>query len=744
MARIPSVTFNESNTGFVPIRQNIRNRIAIVSRFSRGPVQPTFITGDTFFANTFGSDTTVGSVAYQAARDQDAEDFLLVRVLGNAKSATGLITFTGIATKKNTLFVNIRFISDATPVTPIRDLITTTGTYTGSVSGRYFFYVDAVSGSVATVKYTFVPLGGNEKVDWDTITDNISVNLDTDKGVPKTIENGVEVTFGQAAQTNNIVLVAEDQFKVRVNAYTFPVEISEGDIPSQLANSFKEAITGREVIGDVTINATNNGAIFEVSKSTDELLGIIGNKFNYSYSLLDPVDPGFSTTPALDTSNFMTGGEEGPRQAYRDFYSLNGTPLLRLQSNYAGDYGNNIRVTLFPDSQSRYRVVISDLNGGRFNPPLESESFTFDFANTDNNGIIEQLNRSIYVNGIFLPKFNDPVNYDTNLVNQAPLRLAPANTAITDPDDTAHPDHYGPSRLVNVSLEEGFDGPVITDDDYVRAIKSLASYPVHLVLCPGIHSNPTIEQAMIAHCESESDKDGLRIAILNARPSLLPNAARQETFGLDSKRAVKVVGWSTYAGQINATKFSQSPDAIYAGKMAFIPFYASPHARRTAGSVKGLSEVDTVTTSSTQALQLFTDAKLEVLQVDPSNQTFVFTNGSSLSSDETWRRISVRRTYDVIRQDLYEVLTSYLGEPHTNKLRVQVESSVTSYLKELLRLGQIANYKNVTANDSNNGPELYQEGILNVSFDFLPLFPVDYIRVNITRSTEDGLIQLGV
>jgi Phage tail sheath C-terminal domain/Phage tail sheath protein subtilisin-like domain len=742
--RIPSISFIENNVGFTPIRQNIRNRIGIVSTFSRGSTTPTFITGDSFFANNYGYDTSIGSLAYQAARDQGAEDFLCVRVLGNAKPAKGQVTFTGIATKANTLYFNLKFIGLLQEITNIPEVIVTSGEYTGSVSGRYFFKVTDITTNVATIKYKFIVLGEDETIDWGTVTDSIEVDLTADKGIPQIVANGISVTFGQVGQTNDLAIAENDEFKVRVNSYVFTIPINENDIPYQIATNFISAVSGLEVLGEITLNSANNGVVFELDKNQTDIVGTIGNRFSYYFTLLDTASPGITTTPALTSANavFMSGGEDGARVAYRDFYSINGTPLLRLQANYVGDYGNNIRVSLYPDSQNSFRLEVSDLNAGNFNPRLGTESYVLNFNDLDKDGLLNQLSESIYIKGIFLPKFTDPVDYDVKLVNQSPIRLAPADITVTDVDDIRHLDYYGPAKLLDVSLEDGYDGPAATDDDYIKAINALEAYPVHIVLAPGKYSS-TIQQALLSHCEKVKDKDGLRVAILNARPNLSPNAAKQETVGLNSQRGVKVAGWATYAGQPNSPRFGLSPDALYAGLLAAIPFFVSPHARKSAGSVRNITEVDTFRNSSSSALQLYTDAKLEVLHVDPATQAFFFTTGRTISSDPAWEKIYVRRSYDFIRQDLYDVLSYYIGEPHTLKLRVQIQVAVEQYLRQLAIDGMIANFENVLVGTENNPPGLYTQGQLNVSFEFLPLYAVDYIQISIIRNTESGLAVSG-
>ena len=813
MSLIPSISFIENNVGSNPVKQNIRNRIGIVSGFSRGSTTPTFITGDTFFANNYGYDTSIGSLAYQAARDQGAEDFLCVRVLGNAKPASGNVSFTGIANKANTLQFNINFIGNVVKINEFDETITTQADspYTGTVSGRYFFKVfTSLTADNVLLKYQFVNLASGDvaPTNWSTASE-VQVDL-TPTTFPAsiTITNGVVLKIGTIGQTSALNLSVNDEFKVRVNTYNYTMVVNGGDIPYQIATSFISSFSAVDLLGDITLNSEANGVVFNLDSTNSDIVGNIGNRFHYSFNLsnLDilkgdvaatvytanklqyitaitshssqsnadantsgtdvlnevttainnntayPFDsalyyritftPGVSTTPTLGNNTFMTGGEDGPRQAYRDFYSINGTPLLRLQANYVGDYGNNIKVTLYPDSNNKFRLVVSDLNADNYNPRLQSERYTLDFNNLDSNGLLNQLKESIYINGVFLPKFTDPVGYDTSLVNQSPVRLAPADSTIIDVDNIAHTTYYGPAKLVDVSLELGYDGPAVTDNDYVKAINSLTGYPVHILITPGVISN-AVQQHLITHCENSKDKDGLNIAILAAKPRLSPNAAKSESLGFNTKRAVKVVGWCTYAGQPNATRFGLSADALYAGKLGRIPFYVSPHARGSSGSVNNIIEIDTFSNSNSQALQLYTDAKLEVLHVDSGSQAYFFTTGNTLSSDPAWEKIYVRRTYDVIRQDLYDLLSYYIGEPHTPKLRVQIQVAVETYLRQLSVNGQIANYGNVTVSSQNNPAELYINGQLNVSFNFLPLYAVDYIQISIVRNSQDGYAVTG-
>ena len=438
----------------------------------------------------------------------------------------------------------------------------------------------------------------------------------------------------------------------------------------------------------------------------------------------------------------MQGGTDGPRNAYCDLYTINGVPLLRILAVSEGAWGNQLRFTIYPLSSQQFRFSIYDLNAGNFNPAIPSESYTLDFSNLDQNGFLNQLGVSNYVRGIFLPLANDPINYNAALISQSPQRLAPPNSATTNIADPTNPNFYGPSFLTNIALTNGYDGPPVTDNDYVQALQQLASQPVHIVLVPG-NTSPVVQTALIAHAEAAVDSDGLRIAVLACTPNLAPNAALQQTVGLETQRGVKVVGWTTYAGQPNTGRFGLCADAIYAGKLASIPFYAGPNARTTAGPIYNITEVDTSTNSNAAALQLYTDAKLEVLTVNNSTQSYVFTNGRTLSSDTSWDKIYIRRTYDLIRMDLNDLLSQYLGEPHTTLLRNQIASAINGYMAELARNSQIANYQNAVIDDTNNTPDNYINGQLNITISFLPLYSADYITITLIRDTQDGLVSYG-
>lgn len=740
---VPSINFTEQNIGTVPILPGVRNRIGIVGEFSRGPANVArFIGGYTDFADTYGSDIAPGSLGFQAAWDQGARNFMVTRVLGNSRPAAGSVSFTGIATKVNTLYLNLSFIGEAidqnTSLAPLITPVVTSGTYTGNVSGRYYFYVSAVTSTVATVKYQFVPIGGT-LVAWAGITNSIAITLATDAAVAKVVAAGVSVAFGS---TGPVSLAVGNSFSVRTNSFIFSSPVNQDDIPSQIAGNLANAISGYDPFGTVTAEAGD--VVFALNPGLTD--GVLGNRYKYFFTLADTVSPGFTTTN-LTSANVTTfqGGVDGPRIAFRDFYSYSGVPLLRLEALSEGGWGNDVAVTIVPITNSQFRVTVSDLKGSTFNPQVNTESFLVSFSNTDplDNYSLTDLKNSRLVKGYFLPQFSSPTAFDTALLNKSPLRLAPADASVTDVTLPSHPDSFGPTYLTNVSLRDGYDGPELTDNDYINGLSKLEGQPVHIVITPGQYKSKFVKQALISHCLKASTNDGLRIAILNTKPFLSPNQAKLESQDFNSNRALMVTGWATYAGQPNAPRFGLSPDAVYAGKIAAIGFWVQPQAITSSGPAVNIVEVDNQNNNSEAALQIYTDARLEVLTLSNVYQAFYLVNGRMLS-EGTFLKISTRRTFDVLRMDINDALKLYLSEPHSFLLRRQIVTGITTYLSERQTKGHIANFTTPVCDNSNNPASNYSNGVLNVSFSFLDIAAADYIQVTVSRDNTLGLTQIGV
>lgn len=854
---IPQITFNETNTNSNPIRSNVRNRIGIVGQFSRGPANFfTFIDGFTDFSTLYGSDTTTGSIAYQAAYDQGAREFGIVRVLGNSTPAKGEVILGGVATKPNTIKLNIVGIKRPVvfPQSFFINDINSNGVYTGTQSGRYIFVVTGAN----EIKYKFIPyslerndLEAFKLVTTAVLTDIVS-NTDGEgiltvnaPGSAIPVEKGLSIILGNVGES--LLLQSGNKFLITVESYNYSIGITENQSAIDIGNNLISNLSGLYPLNNIVSqlqyipnNVLGYSNTISFNFDNDIITGADGNNYYYRFDLeesdglfaLDlywdginqnqlltndvnallleagdtiqipssnkfsssglsiPVNAtvinvtgtnpyvieldssfthssgiyaGASEVSAQDAflayfkdSNLdgislssykqytpFTNGVDGPRFANKSLYSFTGIKLIQFSAISQGQWGNNLSLSIRFLGGSKYEVLITDNQGINFNPVVSAESYIIDLTQegaVDDSGLISAFNNSKLVRAFFVPKVLNSDSFNVNLLKELPVRLAPPNALVLDTKDPSNLNFYGTNVLQNITLESGFDGPVVTENDFVLAIKKLEGQQVNIILAPGIYTNsPLVQSELVSIAESSSEIDALKIAVLSARPNLKPNNAFKEISGINSKRAVCVAGWSTYGGQPNVRRFGLSPDALYAGVLASIGFSISPAAKTSSGPVFNITEVDTEFNTSNNSLQLYTDGRLEVLYPDINQGGFFFLNGRTTSSNPAWDRITIRRTYDVIRQDLRTGLMSYLSEPHTKLLRKQIETSVNAYFQSLLRGNKIANYLPAIANESNNPPENYINGEINVSISFLPLYAADYINVTITRNTAQGL-----
>ena len=429
----------------------------------------------------------------------------------------------------------------------------------------------------------------------------------------------------------------------------------------------------------------------------------------------------------------MFGGVDGPRRASRDFYSFNNELLLSLYATSEGAWGNDLRVTIYPLTNELFNLSVEDLNKDSYDPPLANEYYSnVSFRDTDVDGALNALKVSKFIRGTFMPKAINKINMDVKYFSTSIARLEPADPAIVDPEDPAHPYNFGPKCLRQVQLERGFDGPPITDNDYFQALKLVKEKSAHILITPGIYESQQIKQALMSHTASASELEGLRIAVVNAKPQLLPEAADLETVGYGYTRGVMVAGWCTYAGISNTGRYGQSPDAVYAGKIAVTPFFVSPAARTDAGPIYSISEVDTQMYNSKNQMQVFSNARLEVIHLDLNLGAFYFLNGRNLSNDTQWDKISYRRTFDIIRGDVYTLLQQYKSNVMSSKTFNRIASSIDAYLTTMTRNGSIRRFTGAQVNS-----QVPAAGLVEVRFAVVPHYAMDYIDVFLTRD-DDG------
>lgn len=433
-------------------------------------------------------------------------------------------------------------------------------------------------------------------------------------------------------------------------------------------------------------------------------------------------------------TRYMTGGVNGPRNSSRDFFSIDGHKLLTLIATSEGQWGNSIRVTIYPLTTETFNLHIIDLNSDSYDPPIAEEFFAnLSFRDIDKDGQLNQLKQSKFVRGIFVPKAINE-NVSDFYYQKSIMRLGPPDPLEVDPEAPGHLLNYGPKCLISVSLEGGYDGPPLSDMDYIRGIRILKNSPANIILTPGIHESDVIKQSLVAQAESANELEGLRIAILNAKPFLAPEAANIQTIGFGSTRGVMLTGWGTYIGMNNVNRFTLSPDSPYAGKLSRIPFFLSPAARTDSGPIYGISEVDTQNYNSHSQLQAYTDARLEAIHLDPNLSAFYILTGRSLTSNTQWDKISYRRTFDIVRADLYTLLQQYKSAPLNQRLFSQISASIDAHLSSMTRNGSLRAYSGASVRSLNPA-----SGLVEIHVGIVPVYAADYLDVYLYRDDNGNI-----
>jgi len=408
-----------------------------------------------------------------------------------------------------------------------------------------------------------------------------------------------------------------------------------------------------------------------------KVAGLAANDLAYEVELIDSA----AGLVLGSASGNLQGGLDGPAKAE----ALVGD--LRLQCLYEGIYGNTIKYKFVPGTVAG--TVVLSLEDG----DAVKESFTLQLTadNLINGNELAVLRGSAMVRGFFEGDIAAPV--------------LPSGTAF---------------------MAGGSDGSPILDDDYIEGLLALAKVQANIVFVPG-KANASIRGALIAHAENASILDGLRIAVINAPRGMTVAGAATAAQGVDSKHAVMVAGWCTYASQPRLAAKSVSPDGFYAGHLAGTTQHVSPAARSSSRFFSTIIEVDTE--SSVQAFNAYTDGRLEAIILDPAANAFHCLNGRTLANDPAHYYVCIRRMSNQIQTDIFFASQPYKSEPKTDSLLGNVGGMVNAYLIGLANTGRIKGGGVSSSQATATG--------IRIDFRFFPVYPADSIEYGMHRLAVD-------
>lgn len=119
----------------------------------------------------------------------------------------------------------------------------------------------------------------------------------------------------------------------------------------------------------------------------------------------------------------------------------------------------------------------------------------------------------------------------------------------------------------------------------------------------------------------------------------------------------------------------------------------------------------------------------------------------TLSSDPSWRYISVRRTFSQIKEAIRNGTRWAVFEPNTIKLRKKVIRHITAFLIEMWRKGYLMGTRTddaffVICDDTNNYKQTIDAGILNVDIGIAVSKPAEFLVIKLAASSDNNSILL--
>jgi hypothetical protein len=578
---------------------------------------------------------------------------------------------------------------------------------------------------------------------------------------------GINVLYGDLG-ASSIPLVKQGAVRISFAS----TDVTVGGATASATAAYPRGTSASTILRDLEASLSTNSSIsslveFGVAELivppysftlTSRITGTESNRLFYRLSRYVEGTAGQATdinavAPLVYGDPFaFTGGFDGPSFASKDFYALNGRPLLRVVAVSPGSYGNQIQVTILPESSSTgvgsYEIVVTDSNS----QGAPQERWRLTNSEISASGLYLSTERSTLIRAYFLPRLLAPstTNLPESIFSLQPLRIAPSiglQAAVFATGATAVSAQAG-SFIRDVSLSGAFNFRPSTTTrtqtlqrGYFSALSQMEGEDIAYLLLPGLTYGDTafqtVFEAAIRQVNSARVENGLRVALFDAPVGITPRQLSPLTAAINSERVRLVVGHST-TRSFNGRVYTQVGSS---GKMAGLLAVRAPHisAASTYGGFLLNNVLSVDTKNSPDYLNDLTNAHADVLYFDSGLGGYKFLNGITTSYDNNRRYGSVRAVMDQIISDLYANLQWIRSEPNTRELQRRVSAAVDARLQQGLRNGSLIRVTPCICGRENNSDADMIAGKLNIAIRVTPVFPADFIRVNVVRDLTENL-----
>ena len=590
-------------------------------------------------------------------------------------------------------------------------------------------------------------------------------------------ETGVEVTFPKGN------IIPNRSFSVSIMKDSIVLgESEEGEHDSTRAfrpginvsvilNSLKDALYSNPTLSDIidNVDVSINQLPYSLNYTTNNV-GIYGNNILYKVTRvlggIAPVNPAPGDENGEDVKDlrFMDGdtplhngtvqafigGENGTTTADLVIYAADAlnTPLVYIRAISPGVFGNNISISIKRINKGRFDLEVQEiLPSGTNRTSLANEVYTLSNYSIDTaSGLYPETLDSKMIRAYFIPLLDlEGEEIPLEILDLSPARIAPiirdgeANLSSTS---KLNVNYIGESRLTNVRLSGGSEpaevNDFISEQSYIEAIERLEEEDVAFISAPGLVAGDVrYTQAistLISQAENSTTANGLRIAVLAAPPRLTKSRAELISREYGSSRLVIVGGWTNLSSERSVSVRPVGPEGVYLGRLSTEDTYISPASSYSGKSLFGIRSVDT--RGDLDSLETYTINNIEMLFFDKPTNSIKFLNGRTSAKDLNNRWVSIRRQSDHLIMTLFANLQWARSSPNNSEIRARVAAACDAILKSELRRGAISGANPTVINSSD--PLRIAQGYMDIIIEWSPVFPADYIDVNITRSISSS------
>jgi hypothetical protein len=637
--------------------------------------------------------------------------------------------------------------------------------------------------------YMVVPVTktANSNINFYYLTSDGTVVDDQELGVEyfgTATDEGIRVVFGEAAGTQ-VILNLHGQVTIPFAA----TKVSVGGSATS-STAYQAGTSGSAILRDLQRAISKNSISASLIESSElstlippytikfktRVLGTEGQRLKYRISRLvqgtassatDILVQRIGETPSTTDSAYSVtnwtltaykefhGAISGPNVSFRDFYALDGTPILRVEAVSPGEV--SINVSLQPlqvnEDTAVFSLAIKEIRNA--NSVGREEILNLDNRLVDSQtGLYLGSSSSSLCRAYFLPIAQPAlpgVDISDEIYALMPLRLAPPlgrldstlNTGLTAISAAAG------ALLNDVALQGGSNYKPSTVSQaearrlsYLSALKRLENEDIAIIILPGITYGNASYQAVFdeakRQAETSNPVNGLRVAVFDAPKDANAGQVQSYTSQIDSQRVVLCVGSQIVRRSNGRFSTDVGSSGVYAATLAVRPPHISTASiRDNVFPASSLIRVDT--RNDVNYLDEMTRHRAEVLYKDTGLNVYKFLNGRTTSSDPNWRYISIRRLWDQLISDINSNLIWVKSENNTTQLQARVASAIDAILTSRLRDSWISSYEPTVCNDSNNTALDRAEGKLNILVVATPSVPADFIRVKTVLNLSQNI-----